>query len=415
MTIIGIDDTDSREDGMCTTYVAHKIASELERASYTVRRLVLFRLNPAVPHKTRGNAAIAVHTDAPAVMAFNIAKTFEARFSKSDNGAVVVFDGDTVPDRIRDFAQRAVTDIVSIDAAVSLIDDYDLSVYYDGNGRGRIGSVAAIGAYAANDDWTYEYITYRSLFKRGLERQVDVDTVFELADEYYPKTWDTVDRKRNKPVCIPNAPGPILYGIRGDEKTAVVDMGEEIEVGEPIESSRLFVTNQGTDMHVQDVGSISMLTEDSAYQVSGDVTEPPVTKEGGHVMFAIADDTGRVDVMAFEPTKHFRDVVRKLRVGDSVTVVGEYDCGTIKLEKLRVDTVSEVTTNPACPSCENSMKSAGADQGYRCRDCGEISDSPDIVDRELSRGWYEVPPCARRHIAKPLVRGGFDMPTNPFR
>jgi tRNA(Ile2)-agmatinylcytidine synthase len=63
------------------------------------------------------------------------------------------------------------------------------------------------------------------------------------------------------------------------------------------------------------------------------------------------------------------------------------------------------------------MESAGRGQGYRCRDCG--TDAPGKtevpVDRDLERGWYEVPPCARRHVAKPLVRGGFDAPTHPER
>ena len=36
-------------------------------------------------------------------------------------------------------------------------------------------------------------------------------------------------------------------------------------------------------------------------------------------------------------------------------------------------------------------------------------------DRDLEVGWYEVPPCARRHIAKPLIRGGFDAPIHPER
>jgi tRNA(Ile2)-agmatinylcytidine synthase len=63
------------------------------------------------------------------------------------------------------------------------------------------------------------------------------------------------------------------------------------------------------------------------------------------------------------------------------------------------------------------MKSAGRNQGYRCRDCGTTAAEKATRDleRDLERGWYEVPPCARRHIAKPLVRGGFDAPTHPER
>jgi tRNA(Ile2)-agmatinylcytidine synthase len=63
------------------------------------------------------------------------------------------------------------------------------------------------------------------------------------------------------------------------------------------------------------------------------------------------------------------------------------------------------------------MESAGRGQGYRCRDCGTSAPGKTevSVDRDLEVGWYEVPPCARRHVAKPLVRGGFDAPTHPER
>jgi tRNA(Ile2)-agmatinylcytidine synthase len=63
------------------------------------------------------------------------------------------------------------------------------------------------------------------------------------------------------------------------------------------------------------------------------------------------------------------------------------------------------------------MESAGADAGYRCRDCSTTAagkvERP--IERDIEEGWYEVPPVARRHIAKPLIRGGFDAPTHPER
>jgi len=63
VTVVGLDDTDSREMGMCTTYAAAELADRIRDAGGTVERLLLVRLNPAVEHKTRGNAALAVHTD----------------------------------------------------------------------------------------------------------------------------------------------------------------------------------------------------------------------------------------------------------------------------------------------------------------------------------------------------------------
>ena len=121
---------------------------------------------------------------------------------------------------------------------------------------------------------------------------------------------------------------------------------------------------------------------------------------------------------AFEPTKRFRDRVRALRPGDRVTVCGEADEGTVKLEKFALrDPVRTERVTPTCHGCGRTMESAGRDQGYRCRDCG--TSAPGRVERPLDRdlavGWYEVPPRARRHVAKPLVRGGFDAPTHPER
>ena len=107
-----------------------------------------------------------------------------------------------------------------------------------------------------------------------------------------------------------------------------------------------------------------------------------------------------------------------IRVGDRVTVCGEIAAGTLKLEKFAVRSlVGTERVTPTCPDCGRSMESAGADQGYRCRDCGTSADGKvdRPVERDLEEGWYEVPPCARRHVAKPLVRGGFDAPTHPER
>jgi tRNA(Ile2)-agmatinylcytidine synthase len=90
----------------------------------------------------------------------------------------------------------------------------------------------------------------------------------------------------------------------------------------------------------------------------------------------------------------------------------------VKLEKFAVRSLQwTAETTPTCDECGRSMESAGRGQGYRCRDCWTSAPGPETVDldRDLERGWYEVPPCARRHIAKPLVRGDFDAPVHPER
>jgi tRNA(Ile2)-agmatinylcytidine synthase len=442
VTVIGVDDTDSRETGMCTTYAAHRIATRIDRDGGTVDRVLLVRLNPAVEHKTRGNAALAVHTDVAPDRALAVARDVVADGARVEDDrthpGIVVASGDPVdvPDHVADFASHAVRDHHAIDDAVGAIRTAGYESTHWGNGRGRIGALAAVGAYRAfgghDGDWTYERISYRERDRRGTEREVDDDSVFAAADRYYPQAWDTVDRVEGEAVCVPHTPGPILYGIRGDDPGAVRSLADEIR-SEPVLASRLFVTNQGTDAHLRE-GTIETATDGRAYRLEGTVVEPPETAEGGHVFLTIADPDGGLDrfdpdhdgvpdrrvlrCAAFEPTKRFRDRVRALAVGDRITACGERSTGTLKLEKFAVRRLrTHELTTPECPECGRSMESAGADQGYRCRDCGttEPGKVERAVERAVEPGWYEVPPCARRHVAKPLVRGGFDAAVHPER
>ncbi|WP_254769292.1 tRNA(Ile)(2)-agmatinylcytidine synthase [Salinilacihabitans rarus] len=421
MTVVGLDDTDSRERGMCTTYVASRVADDLREAG-AVERLLLVRLNPAVEHKTRGNAALAIHADCDAETAFAVARDAleslaETADERTNPGLVVAaHDPADAPPAVRAFAREAVRDHHEIADAAALIDAAGYRGWGLGNGRGRIGALAAVGAWAAFDEWTSEYISYRDPARWGTERDVDVDSVFAAADAGYPTVWDTVDRGEGEPVCVPHTPGPILHGIRGDDPEAVRAVAARIE-SEPVERARLFVTNQGTDAHLRDA-ALADVRDRRAYRVDGRVASDPETRRGGHVFFDLADGDARLQCAAFEPTKRFRDRVRALRVGDRLTACGEVARGTLKLEKFAVrDLVRTERVTPTCPDCGRTMESAGRDQGYRCRDCGtrtaEKATAP--LDRDLEPGWYEVPPCARRHVAKPLVRGGFDAPTHPER
>jgi tRNA(Ile2)-agmatinylcytidine synthase len=422
VTVIGLDDTDSRERGMCTTYAAARVADDLRSRGCGVERLLLVRCNPAVEHKTRGNAALAVHTDADPETAFAVAREEVAAGAETadpaTNPGLVVADHDPgdAPDAVADFARRAVRDLLTVADAETVIADAGYRAEGWKNGRGRVGALAAVGAWQAFDEWTYEHVTYRPRERWGTDRDVDEGSVFRAADAGYPDAWDTVDRVEREAVCVPSAPGPILYGVRGDDPDAVRGVAAAID-SEPAERTAVFVTNQGTDAHLRDA-TLSEVEDGRSYRVTGTVASEPETRRGGHVFFRLEADGAAVGCAAFEPTKRFRDHVRALRPGDRVTVCGEVADGTLKLEKFAVrDRRETEPATPTCPDCGRRMESAGADQGYRCRDCGEIApgkvERP--VERDLDPGWYEVPPCARRHVAKPLVRGGFDAPVHPER
>ncbi|RYJ12723.1 DUF1743 domain-containing protein [Halogeometricum borinquense] len=436
MTVVGLDDTDSRERGMCTTYLATLVAEAIEAASGQVERRLLVRLNPAVEYKTRGNAALALHTNLSpeevlAIAVEELEPLAETSDPRTSPGVVVApGDPDAVPDAVSSFTTRAIRSLVDTDDAVELADSAGyLHRGWDG-GRGRIGALAAVGAWAALEEWTYEHIAYREFDRCGTLRDVDIESVFDAAADHYPEAWDTVDTVEGQAVCVPNAPGPILHGIRGDDPDAVRSLSAAID-SEPVERRATFLTNQGTDIHLRD-GTLGSLEADGAYRVDGVVVAAPETRRGGHVFFELgsADKRGDADngvdgdpdesiaCAAFEPTKRFRDRVRTLRCGDELTVCGEFSDGTLKLEKFAVRELNRTElVTPTCPDCDRTMESAGRNQGYRCRDCRTSAPgkTESVIDRDLERGWYEVPPCARRHVAKPLVRGGFDAPVHPER
>jgi len=423
VTLVGLDDTDSRERGMCTTYVAARVAAAIEAAGGSVEKRLLIRLNPAVEFKTRGNAALCIETDLDPDRAFDLAGAEVDELAETadpnTSPGVVVADttADAVPDAVADFAGRALRERLDVAEAVVLLDR--LGYRHDG-GRGRIGALAAVGADRAFDDWTYEHVAYRALNRCGTPRKIDRESAFTAAEAAYPDAWDTVDRVEDELVCVPSAPGPVLYGIRGDDAGTVREVARGIE-SEPVDRTVTYRTNQGTDAHLR-TGTVGAVRDGRAYRIDGVVDDGPETRAGGHVHLTIrgvdGDESATLPCVAFEPTKRFRDRVRALRVGDRVTVCGEVGDGTLKLEKFALrERVTSERVVPTCPDCSRSMESAGRDQGYRCRDCGTAApgrvERP--VDRTLDLGWYEVPPCARRHVAKPLVRGGFDAPTHPER
>jgi tRNA(Ile2)-agmatinylcytidine synthase len=398
---------------------------------------VLVRLDPAVPHKTRGNAALAVHADVPVERAFAVARdALEAAAETDDphtHPGLVVAPGDphVVPDDVVDFSRRAMAERCSLDDALALIEARAYRSAGWKTGRGRIGALAAVGAWRAlsasaaerrdgpcRTDRSYELITYREPARWGTPRLVDEASVLEAAAAAYPDAWDTVDATEGEPVCVPHTPGPVLYGIRGEDPGTIRAVASRID-SEPVAAAELFLTNQGTDAHLRD-GAIGDLEDGGAYRVEGVVAGEPETRRGGHVFVPLGSENGddAVACAAFEPTKRFRDRVRALRPGDRLTACGEVADGTLKLEKFAVrDLVRTERVTPTCPDCDRRMESAGAGQGYRCRDCGTTADGKveRPIERELEHGWYEVPPVARRHVAKPLVRGGFDAPVHPER
>jgi tRNA(Ile2)-agmatinylcytidine synthase len=410
---IGIDDTDSPE-GMCTTYISSVIIDELKDFGYAIAGYpCLIRLNPFARFKTRGNGAVSfkiiLDSDSQVANVRNIVlnrvKELSQMENENTNPGVIFYHGELVPE-LQSFALKAIRSIITIKEAHVLALKVGAEIHQFKKGRGIIGALAAIGCPL--DDRTYELLAYRIPENYGKDRLIHSDSVVEMDKKTYPQTFDNLDQ--GYMAIEPHTPCPILYGIRGESPEAVLDAHNIVKTMEPIQKYCIFQTNQHTDMHIQRIDNISQMEQFGCYIVQGKVKDTPRVIEGGHIFFYLEDDSGEVECAAYEPTKGFRNVIKKLRPGDEVVLFGGIgNHQTLNIEKIEIKKLEPQyeEKNPLC-ECGKRMKSAGSGKGFKCPKCGaKLRDGSKVlspVGRDLEPGFYEVPPSARRHLSKQIVR-----------
>lgn len=411
---IGVDDTDWSGGG-CTTYVGAVLIRRLESLGFRVVGFPrLIRLNPNCPFKTRGNAAVAVAVEGgDYASAERVVKEVVEEFSglgeEGTEPGAALYLGEP-PKELKSFYWRAVREIVPLEEALSLAERIGAKLLRWKGGRGVIGALAAIGADLSKAK-TYELIAHRRKEYWGTVRHVDTESVYRMDEVTKPLTFDNVDSETGEVRITPHTPCPVLLGIRGVSPGVVLEAYKMLKIGEPVEMVTVFETNQGTDVHLIPL-KVAELRDGVSAIVEGVVSEKPRFEIGGHLFFKLKDDTGEITCAAYEPTKGFRHTVSKLIPGDKVIVYGavkDKPYGlTLNLEKIYVKELVKVFVKraPSCPRCGRKMKSVGAGKGYRCRRCG-IRVGPEAaevvkVPRNIKPGFYEVPPSARRHLAKPL-------------
>jgi tRNA(Ile2)-agmatinylcytidine synthase len=393
----------------------------------------LVRLNPNIPWKTRGNGAISIQVGK--------GKGLKIKIGEIDNEEIFCYQKS-----LEDYNDLRIKEIVekSVDNYARLEDEntnsgfvllrkqpsfkiYEKTVkeitnlkevikilnkskaFYKGykNKRGLIGATAAVSWFPKKDK-TYELITYRKKDKWGKKRFVD-DNSTKKMDKTIKSTFDNFDYENKHNRLVPNSPCPVLYGIRGEKQKDLVKAKSLIK-SEEVDNWIIFETNQATDNHLLN-SKIKQIKPYQSVITKGSICLTPYTIKGGHVFFKIKDTSAVIDCAAYEPTKQFRNIVRKLSIGDVIEVYGGVRDKplTINLEKINVKklkTQFKKIENPVCPDCGKHMKSKGKNQGYKCIKCGTKSKKPLFkkINREISLGFYEVPVCARRHLSKPLKR-----------
>jgi len=427
--LLGIDDTDSRF-GHCTTHLGYLIVCELARigcAIPTYPRLV--RLNPNVPFKTRGNAAVCVEFEAGSDhlrdVAFNAAERLleaEADVANGANSALIMASKESGGDLafFRQAYQRAVNGVIGYKGVIGAISKLGIRHRLLGNGMGVVGAAASLGFSCAFDDHTYELIAYRKPENCGRPREVRPQSVKAMETETFPHTFNSYDHESGRVLVAPTGPDPVLAGIRGDSPQTVLGAFRRISLGEEPLGHLVYATNQCTGAHLTERLATPLKTFSAGWLEGTILSARPI--QGGHLMVELClDDSSTVNCMVYEPSGDLRRVARLLMPGDLVRVSGGVRRASsknpivINVEKIDVLAVSTVAikTNPRCAICGGGMKSEGKSKGFQCRTCGHKSAEParqkrgpKVTARGIYPGKYLPSPRAQRHLTKQLIRYG---------
>lgn len=421
---IGIDDTDSTAGG-CTTYIAARLVEKMcQLGAQFIDYPNIIRLNPNIPFKTRGNAAVALRLKIPATLFGTVQEeTIEeveknSRIGSPGTDPAIVFLKGKPPATIRKLARKALRDIVSGREAQETITHCKITALTYGSRLGLVGALSAVGE-CLESDHTFELVAYRARKNWGTRRRVEETSVMRMDRLTAPWTFNSYDFDNKRTLVTPHGPDPVLLGIRGENPRILLKAFRMLRIREPIERWVIFRTNHGTDAHLNASRLNTRVRPFRPVVLKGVVAEKPERIKGGHVFFTLRYDNSSLRCAAFEPTGRFREVVARLIPGDEVTAFGglkkreDYPL-VLNLEKLQIHLLEESISieNPACPKCKKHMKSAGKAQGFRCSRCSfQAPHAKKLLIRRyrsLEKGLYVPDRKAQRHLTKPLSRYGLE-------
>ncbi|HUI00626.1 MAG TPA: DUF1743 domain-containing protein [Nitrososphaerales archaeon] len=380
--LLGIDDTDSRF-GHCTTHLGYLVVSELSRLGCRIPAYPrLVRLNPNVPFKTRGNAAVCVEFEpGPSCSgdrAFEAAQRLleaEADVANGANPALVMVSKDSDLSYFRHLYLRALSGVVNYRRVIADLSEMRVRLTLLGNGMGAVGAAASLGFWPSSDDHTYELISYRRPERCGIPRGVVPQTVKEMEAATFPHTFNSYDHESGRVLVAPTGPDPVLAGLRGDSPHAVLGALSLVDVGEDALGHMVYATNQCTDAHLASELSLPLKAY-SAGWLEGRVVSTK-TLRGSHLRIALGVGGSEVGCMVYEPSGDLRRMARLLMPGDAVRVSGGVRRGSSK--------------NPATLNVERIHVLRASSK--------------------VHPGVYLPSPRAQRHLTKQLLRLGNELVT----
>jgi tRNA(Ile2)-agmatinylcytidine synthase len=410
----------------------------------------LVRLNPNIPYKTRGNAALAARfghglgrpTEVGRIREVSVPSYPKGRPLRAGESADLVerawkttldcsrkdepgTDPALVASRRRlpvRLYWEAVRDLVAIERVSGVLATEGADVRTAGSEQGLVGAAAAIAWSGAHPTW--ELLGYRAADQAQRPRKIDPGSVRRV-ESRYPELFLCTDRTTRRVLVVPHTPCPILFGLRATRPDRLPRAAGELR-GELPERWIIYRTNQGSGDHLSRLDPERLGPYQSAI-LDGYVAGSPAVERGGHARLEIATRTGAVvSCIAFEPTKVLPKLVAQLAPGDRVRVWGGRGAdATFRLEGL--DLLWTIprrapAANPRCPVCGKRTSSLGFARGFRCK-AGHVRFPPEHRGVELARtpppivGRYHPTPSARRHLHPrgPEGRRGTESPVRWWR
>ncbi len=408
---VAFDDIDNRVGG-CTTHFTTLFLLESSRhIDYLLDYPLLVRLNPAIPWKTRGNAATAVRmrTSLSPEEVLELASWMAEEYTSGRPRAsgkrpgIVVIEGEPWSDpRLRGIYREALTGVVDPVRVSRLLGR--IGALYRG-GRGIVGATAATAALAPGDPYTFEVIGYRAPGSWSPGRRAPW-SIYSTGS--WPScTFNNVEWTSLEASAAPGGADPVLAGVRGFCPFT----------GWCRSSGAVFCTvfrsNQHTGPHHAPL--TPRFTPYSVGYTIATITGDPVVLPKGHTVVEAVALGRRVDLVFFRETWPLSMVARMLREGDIVGVVAHVrpyrsrGRPVLAVELLDVLHLARGRgfANPRCPVCGSSMKSMGSRGGFKCARCGYRSAMYGRVElwtpRSLVGGRYTVRPGRYPHLSPPPV------------
>ncbi|MGA2874535.1 MAG: tRNA(Ile)(2)-agmatinylcytidine synthase [Nitrososphaerales archaeon] len=417
---------------MCTTFLCYMLAKDLLHDRKKRTELLdypnLIRLNPNIPWKTRGNAALSlrIKSTIPKLDLFRLCKRYIVKFATSPraNSGLVIFEGEGIPDEIQDFSKRALYSVLGLREAKQIIRSYGIESFSLRSGQGLVGAIASIGNLLLHDH-TFEIIAYRK--ETAKPRSIDLLKVIMMSKLTVPGTFSSYDSEYERVMITPHGPDPVLCGIRGETASATKQAFDMLLPIENLRGWMIFRSNQGTGEHLSQTLSLDLPKAYLSGKVIATVKSIPKSEIGGHVFFTIENEEGEIPCACYEPTASFRNYAKLLIPGDIIEVGGGIRKSTtlhpkiLNLEYFKPIKLAKKFTymNPECSNCATSMSSMGRGQGFRCKKCG--NESKELKKRDIQEPrylelerMYSPPLKAHRHLTKPEQRKSIKSKRTPI-